>query len=241
MHYKIEKEVSGFRAKYGFANFDPIRLKSLLIKLNVVTLFKPLSENFSGMAVKAGNTSFMLINSNHSIGRQHFSISHELYHLFIQENFTPHHCSAGTFNKKDSTEYHADLFAAYLLMPKEGIISLIPDQELGKDKIALETILKIEHYYSCSRNALLVRLKEIGLISQKTIEIYKLDIISSAKKYGYDDSLYRPGNKDVVVGNFGTLAKKLFDNEKISEGHYLELMNSIGFDALNNTNADEVY
>ena len=59
MHYKIEKEASEFRAKYGFANFDPIRLKSLLLKLNVITLFKPLSENFSGMAVKVENARFM--------------------------------------------------------------------------------------------------------------------------------------------------------------------------------------
>lgn len=240
MHYKIEKEASEFRAKYGFAHFDPIRLKSLLIKLNVITLFKPLSENFSGMAVKVGNARFMLINSNHSLGRQHFSISHELYHLFIQENFAPHHCSAGAFNRTDSTEYQADLFAAHLLMPKEGIISLIPDHELGKDKVSLETILKIEHYFSCSRNALLVRLRELGLISSRSINNYKSDIILSAKKYGYDDSLYQPGNKNVVIGDFGSLAKRLFDKEKISEGQYLELMNSIGFDALNNTNADEV-
>ncbi|PWD98775.1 ImmA/IrrE family metallo-endopeptidase [Marinilabilia rubra] len=240
MHYKIEKEASEFRAKYGFANFDPIRLKSLLLKLNVITLFKPLSENFSGMAVKVENARFMLINSNHSLGRQHFSISHELYHLFIQENFTPHHCSAGSFNRKDSTEYQADLFAAHLLMPKEGIISLIPDHELGKDKISLETILKVEHYFSCSRKALLIRFKELGLISSKTIDNFKSDIILSARKHGYYDSLYRPGNKDVVIGDFGSLAKRLFDKEKISEGHYLELMNSIGFDALTNTNADEV-
>lgn len=240
MNYRIEKEASEFRTKNGFSNSDPIRLKSLLLKLNVITLFKPLSENFSGMAIKVGGSRFMLINSEHSIGRQHFSICHELYHLYIQEGFMPHHSSAGVFNKKDSIEYQADLFAANLLMPKEGIINLIPDKELSKDKISLETILIVEHFFSCSRNAILIRFKELGLISQKSVDHFKSEVILSARKYGYDDSLYKKGNQNMVVGNFGTLAKQLFDKEKISEGHYLDLMGSIGFDALNNIDAHDV-
>src|SRR5690554_111568 len=126
-------------------------------------------------------------------------------------------------------------------MPKDGIINLIPECELDKDRITLETILKIEHYFSCSRNALLVRLKELKLISQVSVERFKVEIIKSAKKYGYDASLYRSGNEGVIVGDFGTLAKQLFDKEKISEGHYFDLMNSIGFDALNDSDIDEAH
>ena len=49
-------------------------------------------------------------------------------------------------------------------MPDDGIISLIPDSELKKDKIVLSTILKVEQYFSCSRRALLYRLAaESGL------------------------------------------------------------------------------
>ncbi|MDA3882883.1 MAG: ImmA/IrrE family metallo-endopeptidase [Bacteroidales bacterium] len=240
MHFKIEKQAAEFRNQYGFTSSDPIRLKSLLIKLNVITLFKPLSDNFSGMAVKVEKNRFILINSNHSMGRQHFSICHELYHLYIQENFTPHHCISGIFNASDKIEYSADLFAAYLLMPKDGIISLVPDEQLKKDKITLETILKLEHYFSCSRTALLNRLKEMQLISSNTIDKYKTDIILSARKYGYDDSLYKSGNEGLIIGDFGTIAKHLYDKEKISEGHYTELMNSIGFDINNILDADEV-
>ena len=39
------------------------------------------------MLVKQDDVKFMLINANHSIGKQNFSIAHELYHLFVQENF----------------------------------------------------------------------------------------------------------------------------------------------------------
>lgn len=227
MKIKLEKDAAEFRNHYGFTNLDSIHLKSLLLKLNIITLFKPMSEKFSGMAIKVENNNFMLINSNHSIGRQHFSICHELYHLFVQENFEPHHSSAGFFQRKDSNEYHADLFAAYLLMPKDGILNLVPDDQLSKNKIKLETILKIEHYFSCSRSALLVRLQELNLIDRDLAERYKTDISSNARMYGYRDDLYRPANEDIVIGDYGTLAKNLFDAEKISEGHFIELMNSI--------------
>lgn len=234
MHIKLEKEAAEFRKHSGFTNTDPINLKSLLLKLNVITLFKPLSEHFSGMAVKVADYRFMLINSNHSVGRQHFSICHELYHLFIQAEFTPHHCLSGMFDKKNKIEYAADVFAAYLLMPKDGIISLIPDEQLSKDKIKLETILKIEQYFRCSRAALLIRLKELDIISNKLMENHKNDIMTTAMFYGYNNALYLPANADMVIGNYGALAKQLYDSEKISEGHYIDLMQSIGFDALKN-------
>ena len=239
MQIKIEKEAAEFRNRMGYTSTDPIRLKSLLLKQNIITVFRPLSDHFSGMAVKTGDRMFILINSNHSIGRQHFSICHELYHLFIQKNFSTHHCTSGLFDKKNNEEYSADLFAAYLLMPKEGIISLIPDNELSRDKISMSTILKIEHYYSCSRSALLNRLKEINLISNNFAEQHKDNIIQTAKKFGYDNNLYTSGNDGLIIGDYGSLARKLYENEKISEGHYAELMSTIGFDVFNNGNDEE--
>lgn len=236
MKIKLEKEAATFRRNHGFTNVDPINLKSLLLKLNVITLFKPLSEQFSGMAVKVDNYRFMLINSNHSVGRQHFSICHELYHLYIQADLTPHHCQTGVFDKKNTSEYEADLFAAYVLLPKDGVLSLIPNDQLAKDKIKLETILKIEQYFRCSRAALLVRLKELGLISNALIENFKNDVITTAMYYGYNDALYLPANKELIIGDYGSLAKQLFDNEKISEGHYIDLMHSIGFDTFKKEN-----
>lgn len=235
MSLKIEKQAVEFRTRFGFASSEAIRLKSLLIKLNIITLFKPLSSSFSGMAIKVKDNRFILINSNQAIGHQNFSICHELYHLYIQDNFTPHHCMSGSFNSGDQIEYNADLFAAYLLMPKDGIMSLVPDDQLVKDKITLDTILKLENYFSCSRSALLNRLKEIGLISTKRVDEFKNRIIISAKERGYEDSLYKPGNKNLIIGDFGSLAKQLYDSDKISEGHYTELMSSIGFDIINNS------
>jgi hypothetical protein len=39
--------------------------------------------------------------------------------------------------------------------------------------------------------------------------------------------LYEKGNEGVVIGDFGEKARRLFELEKISEGHYVELLNMI--------------
>lgn len=224
----LEKYATDFRQKNGIGPYDAIRLKSLLVKLNVITVFKPLSCEFSGMSLKIkgeNDAKFVLINSSHNIGKQHFTICHELYHLFVQEDFSFMLCKTGLFDKNHREEYNADVFASILLLPEHGVKSLIPDSETGqKDKISLKTILKIEHYYSCSRAALLYRLKELGLISSNFYNNYSVNIKKGAMQNGYSTDLYEKGNNYDHLGNYGELARDLFENEKISETHYISLL-----------------
>lgn len=242
MNFKIKKEAIDFRSELGFGETDSINLKSLLIKLDVIAVFKSISDNISGMAVKTPIKNFILINASHSVGRQNFSICHELFHLYKQDGFIPHHCKAGSFDKDHQTELMADVFASYFLIPDGGVLHLIPEDEVSKkDRISIETILKIENYFGCSRSALLYRLKEMSLISSRTYDEFNQNVRKTAKEYGYSTELYEPGNEGLVIGNYGVLAKQLFDKEKISEGHYYSLLNDIGIDLLNseaNGNSD---
>lgn len=227
---KLKVEVNRFRDQNGLGTTDAIRLKSLLVHLNVVAVFKPLNDKFSGMAIKSNEFRFILINNNQTIGKQHFTIAHELFHLFIQEQFTSMVCNAGYFNKKDQIEYIADRFSAHLLLPEQGVSELIPDKELNKNKITLETIVKIEQFYSVSRRALLYRLEELGIIEKSYSELFKNEVIKSAAILGYPVDLYQPGNQGLIIGDYGEKAKRLFDAEKISEGQYAGLMIDIGID-----------
>jgi Zn-dependent peptidase ImmA (M78 family) len=239
--YQLQKKATGLRSSFEIGPKDPIRFSSLLLRLNILAIFKPLSDTFSGISFKTGENKFMLINSSHPLGRQNFTICHELYHLYIQEDFTVHACNTGQFNRKDRTEYDADRFASYLLMPEEGLLELIPDKELvRRNSITLPTILKIEQYYGCSRTALLYRLVNLDLIEADKYESFKADIAKEARYYGYDTSLYQPGNRGLVIGDYGTIAKELYENEKISESHYVALMQDIGVD-MDNENVEWTY
>lgn len=228
----IEKQVSAFRADNGLSSSEPVALKSLLLKLNVLTVFRHLSENFSGMCLKdASEHRFMLINSNQPRGRQHFTIAHELYHLFIEEKPTPHKCNPGY--SKNAVEQSADMFASSLLMPEAGICQLIPEKELKSKEVSLGTILKLEHYFSVSRSALLYRLLNMGIITECTrSRLAEIGVKSSAKCFGYDTALYEAANDGLVIGDFGEKARNLFDQGKISESHYTELLHIININGI---------
>ncbi|MFA7289370.1 MAG: ImmA/IrrE family metallo-endopeptidase [Melioribacteraceae bacterium] len=227
---KIEKVASEFRIKCGYNTLSPIRIKSLLQQLNVLTIFREMGESFSGMSIKIDDDKFMLINSAHSVGRQHFTIFHELYHLFIQDNFEHVICEDKMEEKLKKDEKEADKFAAYLLLPREGVLNLIPENELKKNKIELNTIIALEQYYSCSHSAMLIRLEDLDLIDSKKRKELSINISKEAKNYGYDISLYLAGNEGLIIGDYGAKAKRLFENEKISYSHYLTLMKDIGIE-----------
>ena len=114
----IEYRANKFREEHGLASTEPVDTFKLLSKLGVLTVFQELGDRFSGMAVKSGTNRYMLVNSTDILARQHFTIGHELYHLFIQENFSNRMCKVGLFDKKDKEEYNADWFSSYLLMLK---------------------------------------------------------------------------------------------------------------------------
>jgi Zn-dependent peptidase ImmA (M78 family) len=185
------------------------------------------------MALKAQEDSFILVNTNQSVGRQHFTLAHELNHLFVQEHFRFRTCQVAQFNKAaDTEEFNADLFAAYFLMPQNGIISLIPDQELAskKARVGLETIVRLEQYFKVSRRAILYRLRELDFITRTDYDTYSSGVIKSAQAYGYDSSLYTKTTDYRFLGNYGKKAKRLFDGDRISEGDYAALMMDIGID-----------
>jgi Zn-dependent peptidase ImmA (M78 family) len=232
-NYQLQREASDFRLKNGIGATEPIRMKSWLPKLNVIALFRPLSDSFSGMAVKQNDLNFIIINSEHRVSKQHFTIAHELYHLFVQKDFISEVSNAGKFDRKNKIEFEADWFAAFLLMPEEGLLQLIPKDELSKNKISLHTIVKIEQYFACSRMALLLRLEGMRLIEYNKYEHYTRNVKQSAAILGYDTSLYDNGNEGLVIGDYGAKAKKLFDVGKISESHFISLMNDLGKDVQN--------
>ena len=199
----IEKQAEDFRQQYGYGTDKPINLQSLLLELNVPTFFKPM-KSVSGMAYKSeGNDKFILINSAQTVGRQNFTICHELYHLFIQADFEYKVCITQKFDKKDKYEYYADMFASFFLLPAKGIRDLIPDDEFEKDAITLDTVVKIEQAFQCSRSALLHRLKQLHLISDvKKIE-YSSNIIKSARHRAYPCRLYEATQSIDVWGDYG--------------------------------------
>lgn len=228
----IERQVNEFRQQVGLSSNEAINLRSLLLKLKVLTAFRPLSDKFSGMSIKSSDGDrFMLVNSHQPRGRQNFTIAHELYHLFIEDDPIPH--NEAVANRKSESEKCADAFAQILLMPSSGVLQIIPEIELATKKISLATVIKAEQYFAVSRVAMLNRLFDLRYLGRPERESFlSLSVIRTARSYGYDAALYSPSDECLVLGDFGERARRLYDDGKISEGHYLELLSKIGIDGL---------
>lgn len=214
-----------FRTEAALNLMEPVNIKSVLRKLGITTMYRPLSENSDGISCKSNTGKmFILVNSNSTRGRQHFTIAHELYHLFFDSNPKPHICGGIARGE----EKNANLFAASLLLPRSGVISMLSVDEIKNKNINLATILRIEQYYGVSRSNLLYRLKDLSLISEEQLQKFlTIPVKESAKAYGYDFSLYEPGNRNLLLGDFGEKARLLYEAGEISEGHYQELLNMI--------------
>ena len=142
----IERYAKDFRVNYIDTDLDsPINIKTVLTKLGVLALFRPLSEGLCGLSIRSTTDDrFMLINSNNNIGRQHFTVAHELYHLYYGTNTVPHICRLGG---KEPEEVNADSFASALLMPEKGLIQQLPREEYRSGKISMATLLRTERVF----------------------------------------------------------------------------------------------
>ena len=75
-----------------------------------------------------------------------------------------------------------------------------------------------------------IRLKELKLINNSAFEKYQaVRVTYEASLRGLNTDLYQKGNEGLIIGDFGAKARKLFEEDKISEGHYVELLNKIGY------------
>ena len=225
---ETRKLASQFRTQIGIGAKDPFPTKNILSKLNILTVFKEMREDCSGLAAKVEDNCFLLINTNQSIGRQNFTIAHELFHLYYDKNFQSHLCMYHV--KSTPTEKKADIFASHLLIPEDGLLDNIPTNQLSKNKIMLDTILKTEHFYSCSRSALLYRLKSMGLIDPDQEARFKENVKLGARIHGYNTDLYNPGNEGAIIGDYPKLARILYDKEVISETNYINYLRDIGLE-----------
>lgn len=222
---QAEMLASKFRTENGLGQAEPVSVKTLLRKLQITTMYRPLSADSYGISCKSKTGKmFMLINSNSTRGRQHFTIAHEFYHLYFDENLTPHMCCGGA----SVEEKNADIFASVLLLPREGVYAMLGKEEILQRKVKLATVLRIEQMFQVSRSMLLIRLRDLGVISENERQaMQSIPVKESALEYGYGKSLYESANEGVTIGDFGEKARILFEEGRISEGHYLELLKMI--------------
>lgn len=224
----LSNQATSIRKKLGIDGVSPIDIFALTQNIKNLTLvLYPLGENISGVCMRKKSSTLIAINSEMSVGRQRFSLAHELYHFYFDQEMTTIVCPQ-KIGSKDVKEQIADRFASYLLMPQTVLYENIETiKKSGKEFLTIEEIVKLEQQFKVSRKALLYRLVKDKQISQAKAQELQNNVILSAARLGYDVSLYKPlpsADQKRTFGYYIKKAEELFEKGKISKGKYEEFL-----------------
>lgn len=231
--YQIENEASRLRAQFMLGDRHPIDAESLLVDKGILTVYTPMSDNFSGMCLKYDEkTNFILINSTMPMGRQNFTIAHELYHLYVQDpkTFEVHSCDIK--KPQSAIERHANEFASYFLLPTNGVVDVMNRINCNRSSINPAHIITMCGYFGVSYQAMLVRVDKIlRLPNAKLTELKDITPTHYAELNGLKTDVFCvPKREGIIVGDYASKAQALFIAGKISKGHLIELISAIKFD-----------
>lgn len=226
----IEEEAYKLREQFGLGNSQPVDIEGLLIKQGILTVFTQMSEDFSGMCLKYDcDTNFILVNSDIVLGRQNFTIAHELYHLFVQDEneFKVHSCDV--VSPESPIERHANMFASYFLLPRDGVIEIMERIGCNKKNVNAAHIIMMCNYFGVSYSAMLVRTNKIlGMSKSRFNTLKDVQPILTAKMYSLNTQAFeKPKVKEKIIGDYASKAQSLYDSGLISKGHLIELLDEI--------------
>jgi len=150
-----EKLASDVREEWKLG-LDPIPNMTELLEekgLKVLTVSLPLHV---GRGEGQPELPVIVVNNQFSLERRRLTLAHELAHRLIE---------AGSFTEKDE-EKATTLFAGAFLMPREHL-----QREVGKHRNALgyKELIDLKRLYRVSGMALLIRLRQLSVISESTL------------------------------------------------------------------------
>ena len=228
---ELSYQANELRKRFGEDLSSPIDVFAILqSQENLTLVFYPFSDRISGMCVRArSGEQLIAINSTRTLGRQRFTASHELYHLFVQDEITTVICGNEIGAGRDEEEKNADCFASYLLAPNDALRSFIEKNLMkgARRPMTVEDIVRIEQHFRMSRQATLYRLVGDGWITFDFANTLRHDIIISARRLGFSNELYVPTPEDrqyFSSGSYIGLAERLMGSDVISNGKYEELL-----------------
>src|ERR1700677_2682987 len=150
---------------------DPIpSMTELLEEKGLKVLTVPLPLRVSGFACLVGRGEgqpplpVIVVNNQFSLERRRLTLAHELAHRLIDT-----HC----LSEKDE-EKAATLFAGAFLMPSEHLLRTVGNQ---RNAFGYKEIVDLKRLYRVSGVALLMRLRQLSVISESTL-IYAFQTVA---------------------------------------------------------------
>ena len=228
--FDLMTKATQLRKRLGVDNSSPVDIFTLVQSIDCLTLvFFPMGSNLSGMCIKNSHDCCVIaINSLMTLGRQRFSLAHELFHLYYDDTMV----SVCSRLQDVSTvlEQKADTFASFFLMPQAELdtrVSSLAGQHKTKN-LTLDDVIRLEQYFGISHKAAVLRLKSGNYLNSDDAEAFlTARVRRRAEEIGFSPNLYLPLPEEQRYKTYGyyiDLVQKRFDLGRISSGKYEELL-----------------
>lgn len=153
---EIENVVRELRKSWWVGMRELRNILELLEDKGIKVIEIEQSDKFDGLSamVNNGKIPVVVINKNLSIERKRLTVMHELGHLLI------------TFSEQCSDQQIEKLchkFANAMLLPKQSLIDEIGEK---RRNVSIQELIAIKEQYGISISAILVRLFDLGIISE---------------------------------------------------------------------------
>jgi len=216
------------RRELGLGEYEPLDIFKFLREcLDISLVFKPLSLPVSGVFLRLGRSEVIMLNTNKTLGHQHFTAAHEYCHLRYDHGLSRRACVAGLFNQDNTSEREADYFAANILLPTGGVALRL--HKRGHKDVTLEDVIDLEQHYGTSHQATLIRLRHLEYLNQRQFEAMGNGVKAMARRLGHRSDLYLPTREDRIDSGYAEKAKRALDQGLISEGRYEQLLLEAGY------------
>lgn len=194
---ELEGEVSeiavSFMKKYFDVITQPISNSFKAVEeLGFFVISIPAPDTISGMTMSIDDKSMIVINSNQPLGRQNYSIWHEVYHWYTKDG---QDISFHGQSEYSETEFKAEVFASEILIPRDMLFLAIED--LGKGNgikyLSKKDIVILQNKFFVSYRAMLMRIisltKEQSLNNRFGVARTQESIIKFNQECGFDGDL----------------------------------------------------
>jgi Zn-dependent peptidase ImmA (M78 family)/DNA-binding XRE family transcriptional regulator len=107
-----------FAAEFRLGDVPAARLPEIMEEaLYILVLNVDAFKGISGAACRLPELNTVLINRKEVVGRRHFDLAHELFHILTWDAMPPQHSEEATEISKNRVEQLANSFASAVLMP----------------------------------------------------------------------------------------------------------------------------
>jgi len=212
------------RLKLGLQSTEHFDVDRATRSLGITVFKRPLESSVSGATLKTDRVKLVLVNTNKSLGHQHFTIAHELYHCLHDEHLVSTACKVESFEHNSETEKMAEWFAVHLLLPEDAIFNQLRLRSQLGTALNIADVVHLEQFFGVSRRAMCWRLQDLQLMTREQADRWCVNVVQSARALGRDTVLYKPTYERALLSDYAEKAAEALERDLITEARYEELL-----------------